>query len=57
VGPGAVPLVKDVIRHIHLAAAQDLAREALALADGAAIRHRCREFVRQWAPEILELAG
>jgi signal transduction protein with GAF and PtsI domain len=52
-----VPLVKDVIRHIHLAAAQDLAREALALADGAAIRHRCREFVRQWAPEILELAG
>ncbi|HPV47440.1 MAG TPA: phosphoenolpyruvate--protein phosphotransferase [Kiritimatiellia bacterium] len=57
VGPGAVPLVKDVIRHIHLAAAQDLAREALALADGAAIRSRCRDFVRECAPEILELAG
>lgn len=57
VGPGVVPLVKDVIRHIQLAAAQDLARETLTLPDGAAIRHRCREFVRQWAPEILELAG
>lgn len=54
--PGAIPMVKDVIRHIHYAEAQDLAQTALSLARGADVLERCRTLVGRVAPEILELA-
>lgn len=56
VSPGAIPLVKDVIRHIHYSEAQDLAKMALGLPCGAEILDRCRTLVGRVAPEILELA-
>ena len=49
-------MVKDVIRHIHYAEAQDLAQTALSLARGADVLERCRTLVGRVAPEILELA-
>ncbi|MGD9611287.1 MAG: phosphoenolpyruvate--protein phosphotransferase [Kiritimatiellia bacterium] len=54
--PGAVPLVKDVVRHLRLAEAQELAAAALALPTGAEVLALCRDLVRRIAPEILELA-
>lgn len=56
ISPGAVPLVKAVIRQIDYAAALALAAEAQTLDNGADILARCRELIRQRAPEILELA-
>ena len=54
--PGAIPLVKDVIRHVRFAEAQDLAEAAQGLSTGAEILDQCRALVRRAAPEILELA-
>ena len=54
--PGAVPLVKDVIRHIRFTEAQELAEAARGMATGAEVLDRCRALVRRAAPEILELA-
>ena len=54
--PGAVPLVKDVIRHVRQAEAQDLAEAARGMATGAEVLELCRALVRRVAPEILELA-
>jgi phosphotransferase system enzyme I (PtsI) len=54
--PGAVPLVKDVVRRLRLGEAQELAAAALGLATGAEVLARCRDLVRRIAPEILELA-
>ena len=54
--PGAVPLVKDVIRHIRYSEALELAEAARSLPTGAAILDLCRALVRRAAPEILELA-
>ena len=54
--PGAVPLVKDVIRHVRLAECVELAEYALRAVSGTEVLARCRELVRRAAPEILELA-
>jgi phosphotransferase system enzyme I (PtsI) len=54
--PGAIPLVKDVIRQIKHTEAQELAETARGLATGAEVLDRCRALVRRVAPEILELA-
>ena len=54
--PGAIPLVKDVIRHIRYSEALDLADKASGLASGEEILDQCRALVRRVAPEILELA-
>jgi phosphoenolpyruvate-protein phosphotransferase (PTS system enzyme I) len=54
--PGAIPLVKDVIRRIRFSEAQDLAEAARSLSSGAEILDLCRALVRRAAPEILELA-
>jgi phosphoenolpyruvate-protein phosphotransferase (PTS system enzyme I) len=54
--PGAVPLIKDVIRHIRFSEAQDLAKAARDMSTGAEVLARCRALVRRVAPEILELA-
>ena len=54
--PGAIPLVKDVIRHIRYSEALDLADKASGLASGEEILDQCRALVRRAAPEILELA-
>ena len=54
--PGAIPLVKDVIRQIRYTDAQALAETARGLATGAEVLDHCRALVRRVAPEILELA-
>lgn len=54
--PGAIPLVKDVIRQIRLSEAQDLAEAARGMSTGAEILELCRALIRRAAPEILELA-
>ncbi len=54
--PGAVPLVKDVIRHIRFDEACELARAAQGMATGAEVLNACRELVGRVTPEILELA-
>lgn len=54
--PGAIPLVKEVIRHIRFSEAQDLAEAARGMATGAEVLDHCRALVRRVAPEILELA-
>lgn len=56
ISPGAIPMVKDVIRHIHYAEAQELAQTALGLPCGAEVLERCRSLVGRVAPEVLELA-
>ena len=56
VSPGAVPLVKDVIRHVRFSEAQDLAEAARGMPTGAEVLDHCRALVRRAAPEILELA-
>lgn len=56
ISPGAIPMVKDVIRHIDFTEAQELARTALTLPSGADVLERCRTLVSRVAPEILELA-
>ena len=56
VSPGAVPLVKDVIRHVRFSEALDLAEAARSMPTGAEVLDRCRELVRRASPEILELA-
>ena len=54
--PGAIPLVKDVIRHIRFSEAQDLAEAARGMSTGGEVLALCRALVRRVAPEILELA-
>ncbi len=54
--PGAVPLIKDVIRHIRFSEAQELAEAAQNMSTGADVLEHCRILVRRAAPEILELA-
>jgi phosphotransferase system enzyme I (PtsI) len=54
--PGAVPLVKDVIRHIRFSEAQALAEASRGMATGAEVLEHCRALIRRAAPEILELA-
>jgi phosphoenolpyruvate-protein phosphotransferase (PTS system enzyme I) len=54
--PGAIPLVKDVIRHIRFSEARNLAEAARGLSTGAEVLGLCRALVRRSAPEILELA-
>ena len=54
--PGAIPLVKDVIRRIRHSEAVDLAEASRGLATGAEVMDLCRALVGRAAPEILELA-
>ena len=54
--PGAIPLVKEVVRRIRLSEARELAEASRSLATGAEVLERCRALVRRAAPEILELA-
>ena len=54
--PGAVPLVKDVIRRIRISEAAELAEAARTMSTGAEVLEQCRALVGRAAPEILELA-
>lgn len=54
--PGALPLVKDVVRRLRLTEARELAAAALTKPTGAEVLALCRDLVRRIAPEILELA-
>ena len=54
--PGAIPLVKDVIRHIRFSEALELAEAVRGMPTGAEVLGHCRALVRRAAPEILELA-
>jgi phosphotransferase system enzyme I (PtsI) len=53
--PVAVPAVKDVIRKTPLAEARTLAGSALAAATAGEVQQLCRAFIRQRAPELLDL--
>ncbi len=55
VSPGAVPMVKDVIRKLTYTQAEELAEAAMGSNSGRDVMQRCRELVEQIAPEILEL--
>lgn len=57
VSPGAVPVVKDVIRQVRYSQAEELAEAAMGSDSGAEVMKRCEELVRGIAPEILELIG
>jgi len=56
VSPSAIALIKAVIRHVTYADAVELAAEVRAMEGGEEVQSRCRELIRQCAPEILELA-
>ena len=55
VNPPAVPLVKDVIRSVRFAQAEELAQAALRSVSAEEIMEACRRLCGQTAPEILEL--
>jgi phosphotransferase system enzyme I (PtsI) len=55
VAPVAVPVVKDAIRSIEYGRARRLVEEASADPSPADILSRCRQMLREVAPEILEL--
>lgn len=57
VSPSAVALVKDAIRSISFAQAEELAEAALASESAAGVLELCRNLTRHVAPEILELVG
>lgn len=56
VSPGAVPMVKEVIRRIRLSDAQHLAEASRRQPDGAGVLDLCRDLIRRVAPEMLELS-
>ena len=53
--PRAVPVIKDVIRSLHLPQVQQLANQALMCDSSKDVAESCRILVGQVAPEILEL--
>jgi phosphotransferase system enzyme I (PtsI) len=53
--PAAVPIVKSVIRRIHMVQARELATKALRLESGGEVLSLCRSLVDEIAPETLEL--
>ncbi len=55
--PSAVPLVKDAIRSLRFAEAEELARAVLASESGADVMALCIKLVEKVSPEILELVG
>lgn len=55
VAPAAVPLIKDVLRKVHMDKAADLARTALACRTASDVLGHCRHLTREIAPEIMEL--
>ena len=55
VNPPAVPLVKDAIRSVRFAQAEELAQAALRSGSAGEIMDACRRLCGQTAPEILEL--
>lgn len=57
VSPGAVPLVKDVIRQLRYSQAEELAETAMGSDSGAEVMKRCKDLVRVIAPEVLELVS
>ncbi|HMO50821.1 MAG TPA: phosphoenolpyruvate--protein phosphotransferase [Kiritimatiellia bacterium] len=57
VSPSAIPVVKDVIRKLRYSQAEELAEAAMGSTSGTDVMNRCRDLVRDIAPEILELMG
>ncbi|MCF7849884.1 MAG: phosphoenolpyruvate--protein phosphotransferase [Kiritimatiellales bacterium] len=55
--PTQVPLIKDVIRHLHYADAVELAKNALSAQSAEHVAKSCRELIERIAPEALELFG
>jgi len=53
--PSAVPIVKSVIRRLHMDQARELSTKALRLESGAEVLSLCRSLVDEIAPETLEL--
>jgi phosphotransferase system enzyme I (PtsI) len=57
VSPAGVAVVKDAIRSVRYAQAEELAEQALASVTGDGVMQLCRELTAACAPEILELVG
>jgi len=57
VSPSAVAVVKDMIRSIRYADAEDLADAAIRSESAGEVLQLCRDLTRKAAPEILELVG
>ena len=55
--PSAVPLVKDSIRSITMAQADQLAESAMGCASASSVLELCRKLIGSSAPEIIELMG
>ncbi len=56
-GSSWIPAVKDVIRHISMKEAQDLAESALKAVSAQDVMRMCRGLTARKAPEIMELVG
>jgi len=57
VSPSSVPAVKDVIRKLRYSQAEELAEAVMASGSASDVMQRCRELVKEIAPEILELVS
>lgn len=55
VSPSLVPLVKDVIRNLRYAQAEELAEKAMASVSPKEVLDLCRELTQEIAPEVIEL--
>jgi len=55
VSPALVPMVKDVIRNLRYAQAEELASKALASESPKEVLDLCRELTQEIAPEIIQL--
>lgn len=57
VSPSSVPVVKDVIRKLRYSQAEELADLVMASGSGTDVMDRCRDLIKEVAPEILELVS
>jgi len=57
VNPSSVPVVKDVVRKLRYSQAEELAEAVMASGTGTDVMQRCRELIKEIAPEILELVS
>ena len=55
--PSALPMVKEVVRSLRFAEAEDLARKVLPSVLATEVLEACRDLTRRVAPDVLELVG
>jgi phosphotransferase system enzyme I (PtsI) len=55
ISPPSVPMIKDVVRHLHYSECRTLAKDALRDGTCDDVLDRCRALLKKTSPEILEL--